>query len=139
MTVDPGVIGSYIRNWMHYDNLVSSLSKQTTSSRKIRDEYEKKIVSYLEERHMLNAVIQTGNGKLTIVNEHRPKPLSLIRINDILSEYTHTFPNRKCNAEEIMEFIKSKRGVVSSKYIKKHDNGADETKTDKTLHANMIE
>lgn len=118
MAIDPGTIGTFVRNWLHYDKLVTSLSKQTSNTKKVRDEYEKKIIDYLQQHSMENAVIQTGSGLINIVSDHVPKQLSLTRIGSLLDEYSRLYPNKLCNSQEIMEFIHTNRGSTEIKHLK---------------------
>lgn len=114
-----------VRNWMHYNTLYSSLTKQTSNARKIRNDYEKKIIDNLQYRKMENAVIKTNSGVLNIVTENPPKQLTLTRIQSILEDYfIREDPNNPSiySAENIMNHIKTSRGTSVAKYLKLSSN-----------------
>lgn len=101
-------VGFHVRNWVHYDNLATSLYRQTTNARKVRDEFETKIIDTLRSAHMENAVIQIAGGRLQIQEERHNQPLTLTRIEEILHTYfvSKNMPDDTLN---IMKFIKKQR------------------------------
>lgn len=122
---DPGQIGGYVRNWLHYDNLATSFYKQANRARQIKDQYEGKILDELRAKHGENTIIQINGGTLSVVEERNPKTLSLVRIEQLLHQYYHKHgatagaPGTKDPTEDIMRFIKSNRGYDVAKKIKK--------------------
>jgi len=68
---DPG-IGTFVRYWLHYNNLASSFYKQYLGSKKIKDDYEKQIISTLLRSGMEKATIQIGDGQLNIIDKREP-------------------------------------------------------------------
>ncbi len=115
---DSGQIGSFVRHWLHYDNLASSLYKQATKARQLRDQYEERIIQHLRQAGMENAVIQISTGHMSVVEEKTPKALSLTRIEELLHAY---FARRGGRDEtpEIMNYIRGHRGVDIAKKLKK--------------------
>ncbi|NBR60061.1 MAG: hypothetical protein EBT86_00155 [Actinobacteria bacterium] len=111
-TQNPNEIGSLIRNWVHYDNMSSSFYKQTLNARKIRSEYESKILTNLNQNKMENAIIQINGGRLGLVEEKQPATLTIQKIEDLLHNY---FKTRKQTDQtsDILDFIKQNRGVSS--------------------------
>ena len=109
---NPNDIAHLIRNWIHYDNMASSFYKQTLNARKIRSDYETKIQSNLNQNKMMNAVIQINGGKLGLIEEKSPAPLSFQKIEDLLHNY---FKHKKQPdiTDDILEYIKQNRGVSS--------------------------
>ena len=61
---DPGGIGTFVRCWLHYNNLASSFYKQFGAARKIRDDYEKDVIATLHKNGMEKATIQIGGGSI---------------------------------------------------------------------------
>ena len=49
---DPGGIGTFVRYWLHYNNLASSFYKQFGAARKVRDDYEKNVIATLHKNGM---------------------------------------------------------------------------------------
>lgn len=116
---DPGTIGMYVRNWVHYDNLASSFYKQSIGARKIKDDYENKIIGHLRQTGMENAIIQTsGGGRMSVIEDKKPSPLSLTRIEDLLHAYYRT-RGGKDETLDIMQFIKANRGYECKKCLRK--------------------
>lgn len=101
-------IGFHVRNWVHYDNLANSLYRQTVNARKVRDEFETKIIDSLRTSHMENAVIQIAGGRLILQEERHNQPLTLTRIEEILHTYfvSRNMPDDTAN---MMKFIKKQR------------------------------
>ena len=101
-------VGFHVRNWVHYDNLANSLYRQTVNARKVRDEFETKIIDSLRASNMENAVIQIAGGRLILQEERHNQPLSLTRIEEILHTYfvSHNMPDDTSN---MMKFLKKQR------------------------------
>ena len=116
---DSGQIGVFVRNWLHYDTLASSLYKQATRARQVKDEFEVKIIDDLRSKHMENAVIQINSGIINIVEERSPRTLSLVRIEEILHKYFLKKGAMKDDTAEIMNFIRTNRGYDVSKKLRK--------------------
>ena len=122
---DPG-IGTFVRYWLHYNNLASSFYKQFGSARKVRDDYEKQIISTLQQNGMEKATIQIGGGQLNVVDKREPLPLSLTKIEELLHGY---FRQRggKDETMDVMTFIRANRGYTVAKSIRQSgmpSNGA---------------
>ena len=113
---DPG-IGTYVRYWLHYNNLASSFYKQFGAARKVRDDYEKQVISTLQQNGMEKATIQVGGGHINVIDKREPNQLSLTKIEDLLHGY---FRQRggKDEAKDIMTFIRANRGYNVSKSLK---------------------
>jgi len=67
--IQSGLFATWIRNWVHYDTLSVNFSKQSTTSRKIKDEFETKIIETLKAQKMENAQIQIAGAKLGLEQE----------------------------------------------------------------------
>lgn len=108
--MDPGLIGSFVRNWLHYDGLASSFYRQSTRARQVRDEFETKIVDTLRQNRMENAVIQINGGHLSLAEERNPRQLTLPRIEELLRGY-YARRGGKDETPEIMAYIRGNREV----------------------------
>ena len=110
-------IGTYVRSWLHYGNLASSFYKQYGASRKIKDDFEKQIITTLQQQGMENAIIQINRGKIQVATKREPNPLSLSKIEELLHGY---FRHRCCKDEtlDIMTFIRANRGYTLHKTLK---------------------
>jgi hypothetical protein len=113
---DPG-IGTYVRYWLHYGDLASSFFKQFGSVRKIRDDYEKKIIQILQQNGMEKANIQINNGMIRVADKREPNPLTLSKIEELLHGY-YRYRGGKDETLDIMTFIRANRGYTLSKNLK---------------------
>lgn len=116
---DSGQIGTFVRSWLHYDNLASSLYKQANRARQVKDEYEGKIITELRNNNMENAVIQINSGLLNVTEERNPKALSLVRIEQLLHNYFQRKGQSIDETKDIMNYIRSNRGYDVMKKLKK--------------------
>jgi hypothetical protein len=116
-------VGFLVRNWVHYDNLATGLYRQTINARKVRDEFETKILDALRMSNMENAVIQIAGGRLIVQQERHNQPLSLTRIEEILHTYfvSRNLPDDTSN---IMKFMKKQRGFEVVKKLRKQTGPA---------------
>jgi hypothetical protein len=111
-------IGFHVRNWVHYDNLATSLYRQTVNARKVREEFETKIIDSLRSANMENAVIQIAGGRLSVQEERHNQPLTLTRIEEILHTY-FVGKNMPDDTQNIMKFIKKQREFKVVSKLKK--------------------
>ena len=111
-------IGFHVRNWVHYDNLATSLYRQTVNARKVRDEFETKILEGLRASNMENAVIQIAGGRLIVQEERHNQPLTLARIEEILHTY-FVSKNMPDDTQNIMKFIKKQREFKVTSKLRK--------------------
>lgn len=106
-----------VKNWIHYDDLASSFYKQTLNARKVRSEYESQIQDNLQKQRMENAIIQVNGGKIGIIEERQPSPLTMLKLEDLLHNY---FRSKKQldQTREILEYVRENRGMTSSKRLR---------------------
>lgn len=109
-----------IRNWVHYDNLATTHYRQTSNARKIRDEFESKILTGLRASNMENAVIQIAGGRLAVHEERHNQPLTLGRMEELLHGYFQSKPGVADDTQNIMKFMRKQRGYEVVKKLKKH-------------------
>jgi len=116
----PGEIGTFVRNWMHYNNLASSFYKQYCEAKQIGGDFEKKIITTLETNNIPNAIIQIGGGQLSVNQKRNAQPLSLVKIESLLNHY-YQQKGGKNEVVDIMAFITANRDYSTVKYIKQHN------------------
>jgi hypothetical protein len=112
-------LANSVRNWVHYDNLCTSFSKQSQNARRVRDEFEDKIIQQLVSNNMEKAVIQIQGGRLSVVEEKHTQPLTLSRVEESLKEYFTSPGVGPDQTANIMKFLKNHRQVEVSKKLKK--------------------
>lgn len=113
---DPG-IGTFVRYWLHYNNLASSFYKQFGAARKVRDDYEKQVITTLQQNGMEKATIQIGGGHINVVEKREPNQLTLTKIEELL----HGYFKQKGGVDQtldIMTFIRANRGYSINKSLK---------------------
>ena len=110
MAVQPqNEIGSWVRNYIHYDNLVNTYSKQASASRKMRDDFEGKIIQNLRTNNMQNAIIQVSGAKLQYNEEKTVPSLSIPRLESYLHAYYKQKGNGIDESDSILRFIKQQK------------------------------
>jgi hypothetical protein len=102
-------IGSWVRNYVHYDNIANTYSKQASASRKLRDEFEDKIIQNLRSNNMLNAVIQVSGARLQYTEEKTVPTLSMPRLELYLHAYFKQKGNGIDETESILRYIKTQK------------------------------
>lgn len=116
--VNKDEIANLVRSYVHYDNLVTSLNKQTQNARVVRDEFERRIIKELDEKNMKHAIIQIVGGKLQIVEEKKISPLTFNSLQDSLHKY---FIQQKESdiTTDLIKFVKLERKSETFLKIKK--------------------
>jgi hypothetical protein len=97
--------------------MASSFFKQFGAVRKIRDDYEKQIISALQQNNMEKATIQISNGQIRVIDKREPHPLSLSKIEELLHGYFRQ-KSGKDDTIEIMTFIRANRKYSTAKSLK---------------------
>lgn len=111
-------VATWVRNWVHYDNLAGSLNKQVLQARKMRESYETQIIATLQRTHMENAVIKVSGGQITLAHEKTSAALTLSRIEDIAQKY-FALRGGTDESEAFMRFLRKHRGTEESLRLKK--------------------
>ena len=101
---------TWVRNWVHYDTLASSLYKQTINARKVREQFESQILHHLKDRGVPNAVLQIQQGKFQPVQETHSSPLSMTQIETLLHKYFQAKgASVKDETSQILTFLRMNR------------------------------
>jgi hypothetical protein len=111
-------IANLIRNYVHYDNLVSNFHKQTQNARIVRDSFEQRIINDLKKNKMENAIIQIVGGKLKVVEEKHSSALSFKSLEESLHKY-HETKKMNDDTSNILKFIKENREFELISKLKK--------------------
>ena len=116
----PQEFNTWVRHYVHYDSLTKSFQNQTTNAREVKDLYEEKIVGALENAGMKTATIQIANGRLQLVEEKHPAPLSFTTLTELLHDYYRAKGGaHQDETESILRFIRSHRKMVISSRLKR--------------------
>lgn len=100
---------TWVRNYVHYDNLASNYSKQATGARKLRDKFEAEIINNLRQNKMDNAVIQVTGATLQCTEEKCPPALTIPRLETYLRKYFFGKGNGLDETDNIIRFIKNQK------------------------------
>jgi len=109
---------SYVRFWIHQNDLATTFMKQSMKARHIRDDYEAKIIENLVKNHMENAVIQISDGRLSVVEERVPRNLTMKNIETLLHGYFDKKGGRD-ETTDVMNYLRGNRGVDRVKRLKR--------------------
>jgi hypothetical protein len=110
-----------VRNYVHFDNLAATFSRQAQQARTARARWEEQILQYLNENKMANAIIQIAGGRLTVHEEKHAQPLTLQRLECLLHDYFNESrpAGTKDETDDIMTYIKKHRAHTVETRIKK--------------------
>ena len=102
-------LSTWVRNYVHYDNLAGNYSKQATGARKLRDEFESKIITNLRANSMDNAIIQISGARLQVAEDKTAPSMTLPRLESYLHKYFAGKGNGIDETEGILRFIRMQR------------------------------
>ena len=120
LPVPAETLSNWIYCWKHYDDLANVHSTQATSARKLRDDYEQRIIDSLKGTPHEGMVIQTSSYRLQIMDEKHTQPLTVTRLEDLLHEYFKTrHPHGLDETMGILRFIRENKGYTVTKKLKK--------------------
>ena len=106
MSAPTNEFASWVRNYVHYDNLTTQFTKQASGSRKLRDEFEDRIIQNLRSNNMQNAVIQIAGGRLQYAEEKSIPSLTIPRLEQYLHAYFKQKGNGLDETENILRYVK---------------------------------
>lgn len=116
----PAEFNTWVRHFVHYDSLTKSLQTQTSNSRQIRDQYEEKITETLKAHNMNHATIQIANGRLQLLEDKHPAPLTFQNLTGLLHDYFRAKGGAHVDeTDHILRFIKSHRKNVFTSRLKR--------------------
>jgi hypothetical protein len=90
-------------------------SKQATGARKLRDEFEGKVIQYLRANGMEHAIIQVSGGRLQYTEDKSTPSLSSNRLQQYLHKYYAQRGNSLDETDAIMRFINLQREQETTK------------------------
>lgn len=111
-------IATIVRNWIHYDNLATTLSKQATTARNLRDKFEDLLFKRLKEKQSEKAIIQISGGRLNFQEEKKILPITYERLQEGLHRYFSSI-GKPDETAHIMGFLKKNRQIETKIRLKK--------------------
>lgn len=120
---NPQDLAFLVRNYVHYDNLATGLYRQTVNARRVRDDFEGRILNNLRSSNMENAIIQIAGGRLVVHEERHNTPITLGRMEELLHAYfmSHNLPD---DTQNVIKYMKKQRGYEVVKRLKKQSGPA---------------
>lgn len=115
-------LGNLVRYWVHYDDAVAALNKQIQNIRKLRTSYEAQILQRLSASKQEGAIIQIGDGRVTVGDEKQAQPLSFKTLETFLHEYHLEKKKPIDETAEILKFIRGRREINVTKSLKRQSN-----------------
>jgi hypothetical protein len=120
LPVPADTLTKWIQTWVKYDAYLEENNKKLSEIRKQRDEIEGNIVNSLKGTSYESMIMQTGIGRLQIVEEKHLLPLTVGRLEELLHNYYRTrHPVGLDETNVIMKFIKENKGYTSTKKLRK--------------------
>lgn len=117
---------TWVRNWLHYDTLAGGLYKQAINARKVREDYEHRILDSLTRRGLTNAILQLKQGKFQAAEETHQVPMSYANIEALLHLY---FKAKGAGARDetadILAFFKQHRKMTRTTRLRRIDAPED--------------
>ncbi len=111
-------ISTWVRNYVHYDNLANNYGKQAAGARKLRDDFETKIIHQLRAQRMENAVIQVAGARLQCGEEKCAPTLTMPRLESYLHDYFKQRGNHVDETDAILRFIKQQKTDNTQRVLK---------------------
>lgn len=100
--------------------------KQALNARKVREDYEQRILGSLTRRGLTNAILQLKQGKFQAVEENHQVPMSYANIEALLHLY---FKAKGAGARDetgdILAFFKQHRKTTRNMRLRRIDDPAD--------------
>jgi hypothetical protein len=122
VSLDMKDLGDQVRNWVHYDNLVSTLNKQVQVARQTREKYEQDIIRKLHSAKYEKAVLQIAGGRILLADDRYSKPITYTSLEDSLHSYFRQKQGLvRDETADILKFIKGNRQVEVSQRLKRHN------------------
>lgn len=106
-----------VQNYIHYDNLTNNYNKQVVCARKLKNEFEHKIIQYLRGNRIENASIQVSGACLQLSEEKTTPSMSASNLRKWLKDYYAQKGNSVDESEAILRYInlqKNKETQINS-------------------------
>lgn len=103
-----------VRNWVHFDNLCTNLTKQMTTARNLRSRYEEQVLGLLGNTKRL----RISGCYLEPCTKNSCVTLNWTTLEEQLNHY-FTDCNKPNETMMIIKFMKENRGQKSTLYLKK--------------------
>ena len=103
-----------VRNWVHFDNLCSNLSKQMTTARNIKNKFEEQVLSLLGSAKR----VRIQGAFLEPTTKNSCVTLNWKTLEETLHKY-YSDNNKPDETAALLKFLKDNRGQKTNVYLKK--------------------
>ena len=107
-----------VKHFVHFDSLIESLNKQIANARRLRNEFEERILKQLAETGKPDTIIKINGSTLQRATRSKFADLSW----SLLEEGLHTYFSTNKKPDEtatILNFLQSQRSVKQVEFLKK--------------------
>jgi len=103
-----------VRNWIHFDNLCTNLSKQMISARNLRNRYEEQVIQQMgkSKRLRISGAILEPTTKNTSIT------LNWTTLEETLHNY-YEDTKKPDETDNLLKYLKENRGQKSTVFLKK--------------------
>jgi hypothetical protein len=103
-----------VRNWIHFDNLCTNLSKQMISARNLRNRYEEQVIQQMgkSKRLRISGAILEPTTKNTSIT------LNWTTLEETLHKY-YEDTKKPDETDNLLKYLKENRGQKSTVFLKK--------------------
>ncbi len=98
-------LSTLVRHYVHYDNLTNTYSKQATAARKLRDDFEDRVIQTLRSQHMDNAIIQVSGATLQLSSQKSTPSFTMPRLKQYLHQYFAQKGTGVDETDQIVRFL----------------------------------
>ena len=117
MAVDPKKqLGDAIRNWIHTDNLIESLSHQVSNARAVRTKHEAEAIRLIKELRLENSTIKVSGATLHFTKR---KVTSGLTWGYLDREITAWATKSNIQAQSLMAWLQGHRETTEVESLKK--------------------
>ena len=121
-SVNTETIGNLVRHWVHYDNSIINMNKETKKLRDLKHNYELQILQSLKVSGIKQPVIQIAGGRILVAEDKTSQPLSFTMLETMLTNYYASKPGSRPETKEILQYIRENRSSQISPCLKRIQN-----------------
>lgn len=107
-----------IQNWVELDNELKRINEKAKDIRTRKNDVEDKIMTYVEDNHMSNSIVNITDGKIKFSETKQTAPITLGFLEKCLGEVIAN----QGQVKQIVDYIKSKREIKMVPEIKRYYN-----------------
>lgn len=103
-----------VNNWIHFDNLCTNLTKQMTTARNLRNNYEQQVLSLIGKTKRL----RIKGAYLEPATKNNSVTLNWTTLEETLHKY-YVDAKKPDETEALLKYLRDNRGQKSTVFLKK--------------------